>query len=475
MATQVVELSGDEAALLRSLQKVIDKEREHERQLGRMADAGDAAGLGIEKSMGRVEAANAKAIKSLIGDLGKLSPEAAKAANNIRNEMSLADRQVKFDNIVAELRKVDPAAADEGAKLRGTLQQSADAGAMSWKKFATSTIAQIGAVAGAYVGISQGVQLVNGYLEDQEALLDKSLQKQLSLAKAQQEAIKNLSAMTMVQQNKILQESVPQIASSAGFSDTVAITGALSDSVSAGGTEQQAISAVQNAALLNRLTPDKLGATASAAIDFAKKTGNDDARANLALLATTGTQSRIEDPKQLAANLAPALGAAVGSVPNQDKIEATKEAAALFSVFTQAATDKDGTSSKTATLNFSKELAAFFTGLERQQIEARSKIELLDRKIGQGSDTEVDRADKTILEGFLRDAKGASDPATLFGRIESLQQNEGLKDQFFSREFGEAGFKDAFKALADESSAIAIQIRESKGKIEVGESGLITF
>jgi hypothetical protein len=614
MATQVVELTGDEAALLRSLQKVIDKERDHERQLGRMADAGDTAGIGLEQAMLRVEQANEKAIKSMISDLSKLgpegraaadalkaqfvamgqgdfktvdgiltdmekltpaaaeaasktrealadmerkdqfretltrlrelggegakvanrleaemkqaalesaggmdsivdhmrrldpaaaevaarirteltqadaatrmdnslaelrklSPEAAKAAEKVRNEMSLADRQVKFDNIIAELKKVDPAAAKEAEKLRGTLKRSADDSVPPWKSFADSAISNIKLLAGAFLG-AQGLQgaieIVNGLIAHQGKLIDSAASKQLTLAKAQQEAIKNLAALSRVQQSELLTTSVGKIASTAGVGDAAAITNALGGAISGGATEAQAVSAVTAAAQLNRLTPEKIGATSSAAVDFGKATGVDDARANIALLTSTGTQSRIEDPQALAKNLAPALSNAVNTVQGQDSQDATREAAAIFAAFTQATADTQGDSSRTATVQFTAELGRFFQGLERERVEARSKIELIDRKIAKGSDTEKDREDRAILDTFLQDAKELQDPETLFGRIEALQQNQGIRDQFFSREFGEVKFKGAFKQLGDSTSEIAQQIRTAKEKIEVDSKG----
>lgn len=541
MATQVVELTGDEAALLRSLQKVIDKERDHERQLGRMADAGDAAGLNLQQAMQRVEQANTKAIQQSITDLGrlgpqgkeaaerlkaeftkmgkdgfksvdgvlddlskidplasaaasrirtelaeadaatqldntlaelrKLSPEAAKAAGAVRSEMSLADRQVKFDGIISELKKVDPAAAAEAVKLRGTLERPVEAATNSWADFAKSTVLKIGGIAAAYVSVQQGVQLVNGYLEDQNALLDKSLQSQLTLAKAQQEAAKNLAAFSVVQQNEVLTKAVPQIALAAGVSDSSAITRALGDAASAGGTNEQVISAVRSAALLNRLTPEKISANASAAIDFAKSTGQSDARANLALLVSTGTQARIEDPKALAESLAPAISNAVNTVPGQTKQEATREAAAIFATLTQAATDKTGKSSQTATLDLTSRLSSFFTNFEGEQRNARSELSKLVPKIDEGKATESEAFRAEQLKNFLSQASAVRDPATLFGRLETLQQNEGIRDQFFSTEFGQVAFKGAFKQLADSSSDLSQQLQNAKSKIEVDSSG----
>ena len=422
----------------------------------------------------RLELAEADAatqFDNTLSELRKLSPEAAKAAIGIRSEMSLADRQIKFDGIIAELRKVDPAAAAEAAKLRKTLETPAQSAKESWSDFAKSSITKIGGIAAAYVGVQEGVQLVNNYLEEQNALLDKSLQSQLTLAKAQQEAAKNLAAFSTVEQNEVLTAAVPKIALAAGVSDTSAITRALGDSASAGGTNEQVISAVQSAALLNRLTPDKIGTNASAAIDFAKSTGQSDARANLALLVSTGTQSRIEDPKALAESLAPAILNAVKTVPGQSKEDATREAAAIFATLTQASTDKTGNASQTATLDLTSRLSTFFTDFEAEQRNARSELSKLLPKVEEGKATESEAFRAEQLGSFLSQAASVRDSGTLFGRLETLQQNEGIRDQFFSTEFGQIAFKGAFKQLADSSSDLSQQLQNAKEKIEVDASG----
>lgn len=431
------------------------------------------------KIRGEIAAAD-KATKfdDSIRELQKINPEAAAAARKVREHMELADAQVKFDDTIAELAKVDPAAAKAAAAMKGHMKTAANESESTWTTFTDKALGNLKTIAAAYVGkeaISSAIAKVNELIEEQSRLLDHAASKQLELAKSQQEAVKNLAALTTVQQNEMLTSAVGEIASTAKVGDAASITNALGGAISAGATQEEAISAVSAAAMLNRLTPEKIGPTSSAAVDFAKATGRSDARSNIALLTTTGTQARIEDPQILATNLAPALTSAVASVPNQDREEATREGAALFSGLSQAVGDKQGDKSRTATIQITAELDKFFSKLEDQRIDARSKIELIDRKIAKGSDTEANRRDREQLIAFLKQADGMQDSGTIYGRFDQLQQNSAVADQMFSREFGEAEFKAHFRALADPNSNIAKQLKASKEKIRLDSAAFDTL
>lgn len=390
MATQVVELTGDEARLLRSLDKVIQKERDHEAQLRKVGDEGDKA-----------------------GQKGK------KGAQN----------------------------AEKG-----------------WAKFGKNALLQVGAIGGGFVTVGFAVQKVSQFLEAQNDLYDKALSKQLSLAAAQQEGIKNLAGLSEANRLGLI-DSAPDIARGTGFADLGQITGALGAAVSAGGDAESATSAVTAAARQTRNTPEALPELAAAAIDLRRATGRDDARENLGFLNLVGTQSRIVDPKALAESLAPALVSAVNDVPEQDKAEASRQAGALLAALTGQTADKSGKTSKTATVQLSAELRKFFGDLDQQRIEARSKIEVFGRAKNPLTEAQVVERDR--LQKFLADSKGFTDPETLFGRIEALQQNAGIRSQFQSREFGQVEFKGVYAALADESSAVSQELRKAFEVIQI--------
>jgi hypothetical protein len=58
----------------------------------------------------------------------------------------------------------------------------------------------------------------------------------------------------------------------------------------------------------------------------------------------------------------------------------------------------------------------------------------------------------------------------LFGRISTLQQNEGLREQFLSKEFGEAAYKTAFQQLTDASSDTAKMLVAARDSISADQT-----
>lgn len=540
MATQVVELSGDEANLLRALDKVIQKEREHERALGRMGDAGDQAGFQLEDAMARIQKANDDAIKQTIKQLNQLGPEgkraasllqegfkevgrkgfdgpeallkklksldpatadvvesvsakfeelsnkikadlasadaatkfddsirelekinptAAAAAKKVREQMDLADADVKFDNIIAELEKVDPAAAAQAKKLRGHMKTAADEGAVSWKSFATSAVAQIGAVAGTYLGVQEAIALVNDYLKEQEQLLQNALSKQNELAKAQQEAAKNLAGYKAIERDELLQKAVPELVRSTGVGGAE-ITDAISNAASAGATPDQAKAAAEAAARLNRLTPDKVAPNAGGIVSVMAQTGLQDPRQAAALLATAGPISKVDEAAAVAATLPLALGTAA-TVPNQRPEDAARQIAALYGVASNKGVDETGKSTATFLVDFNNRMNDLFSNMADKQVDARSKIELIDRKIEKGTDTEANRRDREQLLQFLKESDGMRDPGTIFGRLEAIQQSPGLQRQFLGEagKFGEQQFQVTLKELINSQSDASKQLQ----------------
>lgn len=433
-----------------------------------MGDEGKAIADGIEADLKAAAVAAAGGLDGVLGKLKELDPAAAESAERIRIELAAAadssedqfnetlaslramgpvGRQVaeelkqelvtagklseaSIDDVVASLRKIDPAAADAAAAIHRKIDDAAKKGESSFARFGTSAIGQITAVAGAYVGVQEAIQAVNGYLKEQEQLLQSALDKQLELAKAQQEAVKNLAGLNAIQQNELLQEFVPDVARSTGFSDLGALTTAVGAGVSAGGSVEDVQSAVLASAELTRQSPQAVDEYAAAAIDLRRATGSGDARENLGFLLAAGTQSRVVDPEQLAKNLSPAVVSGASSAPDQDRAEAAREAAAVFGVLTKSATDTQGASTSTATIQLLSRMKDFFEDPERK----------------------------------------SSDPRTIFGRLEALQSNDELRSQFFEKSFGEARFQQGFKDLADGSSELAAEVRAAKDAIRVDRS-----
>lgn len=404
MASQVVEMTADEARLLRSLQKVIAKEEEHKKKLRETGDEGQRTG-------------------------DKLGGAFDKAAGK---------------------------AGDSARKSQGYFQT-----------FSTKALASVLAIGGGFATVGTAVRAVNTILQEQDQLLENALNRVNELAASQQEASKNLAGIAAVQRDTLLQEAVPQIARQTGFPDISEITNALGAVASAGESDaQDIVNAVKQSARVSRLTPEQLAITASNASAVQRQTGLADIRQSIALVQTTGTQARITDPSKLLESLPRAVGSAVSTVPQQDPEEAARQAAALFAQITQAGNDEVGRKSATFTTTLVTKLDSFFTQLDKEQVKARSQIELIDRKIGKGSDTELDRLNKANAEAFLAAAEGVADPGELFGRIQLLQQRQALGARFVGEGFGEQQFRPALTALLNGQSDLSKAIRESFGIIQ---------
>lgn len=536
MATQIVELTGDEAALLRSLDKVIQKQLDFDRKLRDTGEQGDAAGVKLQDALAKVAAEGDKALNGLLRELKSLGPEGSTAAGALKNHLTDAGKagHRSIDQVLEQIRLIDPEAAEAAAQAKAAFVDAAqvselefsdvldelrqmgpagrqaadeikqqlvasgkiaersmhdvvaqlekldpeaakaarsivtnmdDAGKKSTSAFVSfgrSAVAELASVVTAYIGVQEAIQLVTSYMEKQRDILRETKDTQLELAKSQQEAAKNLAGLTIVERNSLLRDAVPDIAAAAGFSDVAEITQALGAVASAGESNPDQIrNAVQQAARIERLTPERLDTTAAASSAVQRQAGLDDIRQAIALVETTGTQARITNPQQLVDSLPKAVGSLVSTVPQQNPEIAAREAAALFAQITQGGNDEQGRSSATFAIDFGTRLDKFFTGLADEQIQARSKIELIDRKIGKGTDTEADRQKKDRLGEFLAASEGLEDPATLFGRLGVLQGNEALQKQFVGEGFGEKQFQTALKDLLEPTSALAGALKQS--------------
>ena len=540
MATQIVELTGDEAALLRSLDKVIQKQLELERKLRDTGETGDAAGNSIADAMAKIERESDKALRGVLSDLKTLGPEgqaaaealkghlteagkagfrsmdsvleqlrlidptaaeaAEQAAAKIRDELGRAAKysegefaqvlnelrslgpegkqaadqlrkhlvdageiaEKSMADIVAQLEKVNPAAAQAGAAIIANVQK----GDSMFKSFGTSAVREVTAIAGAYVGVQEAIQIVNDYLTLQRDLIREAGEAQQQLAKAQQDASKNLAALSPQERQSLLSQA-PTIASQSGFSDVNAITDALGTVASTGLNDPTKIAEiVRQTARLERLSPDNLAASAAGAADVQAKTGLSDIREALALVADTGAESLVGDPAKLAANLPKALAAGAATAPTQNSAEAARQSAAIFAAATVVGDDQMGNSSATFSIDLLTRMDKFFENLSEDQVKARSAIELIDRKIEKGKDTEKDRLKKGQLSDFLTASEGIQDPGTIFGRLAILQRSETLASQFQGESgFGEKQFQPFLKGLLDGQSEIAGNVAASFGRI----------
>lgn len=541
MGTVLVELTGDEAKLMRSLDNVIKKQLEYERKLHDTGVVGDAAGVSLQGALARVQADADKTLNGLLRELKQVGPEGSSAAEALRTHLQEAGKagHRSMDEVLGQIKAIDPAAAAAAESVRSELAEAAqysereftgvldelrkmgpqgrqaaaelrqhlvEAGKISEKsmqgvvdkldqldpesaaaaraivanmedagnkgesaftKFGKNAVGQIASVVTAYVGVQEAIQLVNGFLEEQQDLLRASKDTQIELAKAQQESAKNLAGLSVVERDELLRQAVPDIAAATGFSDMAEITQALGNVAATGESNSATIKdAVMQAARIERLKPEQLDSTAAAASAVQRRVGLSDIREALALVQTTGFSAKVTDPQKLVDSLPKALGSLVSTVPTQDPEEAVRQAGALFAQITQGGNDDKGASSATFSIDFGTRLQKFFTEMSDEQVKARSKNELIDRKIEKGKDTELDRLNRERNLEYLKATEGLKDPATLFGRLEVLQGNEALKRQFVGEGFGEKQFQTALTSLLEPTSDLSGALKQSFGLIQ---------
>lgn len=456
MATAVIELTGDETRLLRSMQKVIASEVEMAKKMRDVGNAGTDAANSTEKiatagRRGQTE------IDKLLRELRKTGPEGRKAANAMEDGFRAAGTHGRrsIDSVVESIKKIDPAAAKSANSARAEFDKVAKSGDNA---FGAGMLARVVGLAGGIVSVGQAVNQITSFMREQEEVLDRSLEKQLTLAKAQQESAKNLAGFTAVERSQLLQEAVPQIARDTGFADAAQLTLALGTAASSGATPEQAISAVRAAAAVERLTPDNVGSTSAGAVSIMNRTGMEDARQAIALLQTTGTQAKIVDPASMIKEMPAAIGATLATLPNQDREEAARQAASLFANITQGGEDVRGASSATFQIDFSNRLGAFFDDLTNTQVQARSELQALE---GKKTPLERDLVRMDELRSVIPQLEQMTDPQTLFGRIEALQQSPEVAKEFVGAGFGEQRFRGVMKDIFDPQSSISGRLKES--------------
>lgn len=129
MSQTVVEISGDEAGLLRSLRNVIEKEKEHERQLLRSGEAGAKGANDIETAMERVKVAADNQLKGYVQDLGRIGPEGRKFASALKGHFVDAGKAgyESIESIIGKIRQLDPEAATAMEAVKGDIASAAAA------------------------------------------------------------------------------------------------------------------------------------------------------------------------------------------------------------------------------------------------------------------------------------------------------------------------------------------------------------
>jgi hypothetical protein len=381
-----------------------------------------------------------------------------------------AQLMAEYQKILAQQAKLEQALQDSANKqkeaaraqmgLAGAIEQQNKRGVQTILSAAAAYVSVQGAINLASAGIGQ----MNQMLGEQKATYQEIAELQKNIARAQSDAVKNFAGLQTVQKQETLDE-IKRIALRTGFSDESMLVQAVGAGVSAGATAQQALASAEAAAQLTRVTPDQLPVFSGAAVDLARGTGVTDPQQLLGFLLQTGAVNRATDPAFLAKNLPNVVNNATAMVPSELRQETARQAAAIFSTLTKAGTDVTGDSSNTAATQFMGRMEKFFGGGELDKSIAQLNDKLADPEL------KAERADELQAElADLRKQRAALDQVgkTPFEQLAALQQNAGMRADFFSEDFGEERFKKFFRAFAMPDSTLAAEARGYRDQITFG-------
>lgn len=390
MAETIVTLSGDERALLDALRKVT-------------------------RGQDDVDAGFKKAKKS--------SEEAAKQAEadakRIAKTFETQTTQLRLQLI--EMKKGPAVTAELKALMQGlTKEQALQIRQLHEKvaleeKSAKANVSGIDSVVtsaakwtAGYLSVSTASQAILATLEKIDLRQTKLVENTLSLAKAQNDAAKNLATIDLASLDDILQNKVPEIMVRSRFSDPDLISKALG-SVSSITSPEQAPGIVELAAKIERLNPENLLTTATSLSDLVKATGSNDPRKEMSQLISSGTTARPEELPLLALGSASVSNVATVMSPRTPATEASKQSTALFSALTKV--DPKGQAATTAAINFMEQVRTSFKG-------------------------------------------DPNDPDSFVGRLQTIQQSPERKGEVLKNLTGEAKFKPLFEGLLDPNSKV---------------------
>jgi len=511
MAELVVTLTGDEANLARSIQKMVTEQAKLQ--------------AGFDKSGSSAKNAADEHVKAH----QKNQAEIAKVNKLHEATVQALDREVvamtKGKAAAAELRAIQSGMTREQAaviRLRheeiATINATKDAARTSADEQSThnsSLTSGLAGLAASYLSLNTVASAYTQNLRDQKDLAKEALDIAEKLAKVQSTTSKNLTGLSSKEKAIAISES-GALSKELGI-DRAEVEKAVGAGFSAVGNIDATKNAVRAAAQITSLSPEQLSTVTTGALDVRKATGIDNAEQNLSFLLQSGKQARIEDPAKLSATLAKALASGVNTVQGQDKQEASRELAATFSEFTQATTDKTGDSTATAVITLSAKLNEFFRDLpksigkldeqiaplvEKQKVTeiekaqlALAEFDVVEKKkdadrAGTGTDARsirdrleydqsVARRDKMKedvglsadeekkLQGLQSQRDGlasVTDTGTFFGRRDALQNNVGAQEAFLANPVGEVAYQGAIRDFV-QGGAGSKRIDANKGEL----------
>jgi len=369
---------------------------------------------------------------------------------------------------IASMQKVIDKQRDQIESMRQSGEETRRTGGAFRQAFGSQALNMLKSFAtalGITGGIAGAIQTVRREMEEVERTQSRMLRSQLAIADPQRAFFRNFQG-TIAEQD-LVRKQVDRISREQAVKPSD-LYGRLSAAYSAPHeTIQQVLDAVEASAKIMPELPEEGARLASSMLAIGEFTGTKDAMANLAFIAKTAGPSAVREWGQVAETMAPQLMAFT-------EIEGTKpqEAAALYSVLTQYASETTGKKVSTGGINLADQLREFFGERyempteeapekperpERPKRQYRSALEARNAELAYQERLAEYAEDVAEWEERMADYQARIDRAGQLKRgpvphgtaamIRRLQQEPELREAFLGEMHLEAQLKPAVRAL----------------------------
>jgi len=400
-----VEMTGDEARLWQSLQRIVRGEQQ-------VAGGFDAIG---------------KQAKEAAKEQKQLERAATRYYEATRTPQERYNAKLKELDVLLQKGKVSQDTYTRAVKqAKGEMDAAGQAGKSAFGQQMKSAIGSLTTMLMGGAGLAGAINLVKQEYENMIEVQGRAKEASVTVAQAEIAALRNLGATTAGQREVFVKE-VSDISATTGVSQK-ALYGMASTALSARGelSQKAAMGAVREAAMIAPESPEEATQIAGAALDLAKITKTDRAQANIGLLMAIGQTARVTDIGELARNVAPAITGITA------RGGTAQEAGAIWSALTQGMADPTGRLSGTAAISLAEQLATFEGTAGRSTTLAR--IQALQRDAGLRQEffegASFEKKAQASIEQMLAGKGSAAEALSQFlTRIPGVGKAEGLYQQ----------------------------------------------
>jgi len=253
-------------------------------------------------------------------------------------------------------------------QAKGELDGAGRAGDKAFGPNALSMVRSFASALGMTGGVAGAVMLIRNEYQTMLDTMQRAKEASMPLADAQIKALRNLGATSEKERDRFT-DALTALSAETGVPERDLYLRA-SSALSARGalSVDTALGAVRESARLVPESAEEGTAVAGAALDLAKITGVEDAKKNIGLLMAIGQTARITQVGPLAENVAPAVTGLTA------RGGTAREAGAIFSALTGGMADPTGRRSATAAITLGEELAKFLPDVDRFEFVERDGI-----------------------------------------------------------------------------------------------------